>query len=263
MNTPSILKKILDKKLMRVAEEKEQISLNDMITLAEKAKPPSSFSNALKKDELSIIGEIKKASPSKGLIKSNFDPIKIAKEYDGCVDALSVLTEADFFLGSYDYLQSVSEVVELPILCKDFIADEYQIYKAKAIGASAILLIVAMLDKSTIAKFIKLADTLGLDALVETHSVEESNIAIDSSADIIGINNRDLHTFNVDIQTTLDVARHIGKDKVLVSESGINSREDIIMLKDANIDALLVGESFMRCDDIEVKAKELKNAYTS
>jgi len=263
MNTPSILQKILSQKLKRIAEEKELVNLKDMISLAEKAKQRKSFYDALKKDGLSIIGEIKKASPSKGLIKADFNPKIIAKKYEICVDALSILTEEDFFQGKYGYLESVSKVVDLPILCKDFIADEYQIYKAKAIGASAVLLIVAMLDKSTIVKFIKLANSLGLDALVETHSVVEAKIALDSGAVIIGINNRNLHTFNVDLQTTMDIAHLIAKDKIIVSESGINSREDIIMLKDANINAILVGESFMRCDDIEVKAKELKNAYTS
>ena len=263
MNTPSILQKILSQKLKRIAEEKELVNLKDMISLAEKAKQRKSFYDALKKDGLSIIGEIKKASPSRGLIKADFNPKILAKKYEICVDALSILTEEDFFQGKYGYLESVSKVVDLPILFKDFIADEYQIYKAKAIGASAVLLIVAMLDKSTIVKFIKLANSLGLDALVETHSVVEAKIALDSGAVIIGINNRNLHTFNVDLQTTMDIAHLIAKDKIIVSESGINSREDIIMLKDANINAILVGESFMRCDDIEVKAKEFRDAYTS
>lgn len=261
MKTPSILEKILSKKLVSVAREKQLLSPRDMIALANNAKQQSSFYDALAIDGLSIIGEIKKASPSKGLIKADFNPIEIAKEYIGCVDALSILTEEDFFQGSYEYLESVSKIVDLPILCKDFIADEYQIYKAKAIGASAILLIVAMLSETVLNSHISLAKSLGMDALVETHNIDEAKIALDAGADIIGINNRNLHTFDVDIMTTVEVAKIIGKDKIIVSESGINSKNDITAIKHADINAILVGESFMRCDDISAKAKELKDAY--
>lgn len=261
MNTPSILRKIVDKKKVRIAEEKAIVSYDEIKTLAANASTRNSFSEALQKDGLSIIGEIKKASPSKGLIKPQFNPVKIAKEYNTCVDALSVLTEADFFQGSYDYLEAVSKTVDLPILCKDFIVDEYQIYKAKAIGASAILLIVAILDIETITKFIKIAQTLSLDALVETHNIEEVKIAIKAGAEIIGVNNRNLHTFNVDINTTINVSKMIENDKILVSESGISTAYDIIRLKKADINAILVGESFMRSENIEAKAKEFKDAY--
>jgi len=263
MNTPSILKEITAKKLSRIAEEKAAISLNEIKKIAEGAAPKPSFYEALTKEGLSIIGEIKKASPSKGLIKADFNPAEIAKEYSGCVDALSVLTEADYFLGNYDYLAAVSNTVNLPILCKDFIADEYQIYKAKAIGASAILLIAALLDTDTISRFLILAHSLGLDALVETHSIEEAQSAIKSGAKIIGVNNRNLHTFEVDINTTLEISKIIPDEIVLVSESGISTREDIIKIKKANIDAILVGESFMRTGSIAAKAKEFKDAYKS
>ena len=261
MNTPSILDKILIKKLTRVEHEKKQISLEEMKTLAEHANIRSSFYDALKKDGLSIIGEIKKASPSKGLIKPDFDPIKIANEYKSCVDAISVLTEEDFFQGHYDYLSDVAKAVNLPVLCKDFIADEYQIYKAKAIGASAVLLIVAMLDKTQLSKLYNTAKSIGLDALVETHNIDEAMTAISIGADIIGINNRNLHTFEVDIATTLDISKALPADKILVSESGINTKDDIIKLKEAKINAILVGESFMRCNNIGAKAKEFKDAY--
>lgn len=263
MNTPSILKKIVIQKKMRIAEEKAIVSYDEMKTLTANAPTRNSFSEALQKDRLSIIGEIKKASPSKGLIRAQFNPVKIAKEYNTCVDALSVLTEADFFQGSYDYLEAVSKTVDLPILCKDFIVDEYQIYKAKAIGASAILLIVALLDIETITKFLSVAQSLELDALVETHSIEEAEAAIEAGAKIIGVNNRNLHTFNVDINTTIEVSKIIGNDTILVSESGISTAQDIIKLKDVTINAILVGESFMRCNNIEEKAREFKDAYQS
>jgi len=261
MNTPSILKEITAKKLSRIVEEKAAISLNEIKKIAEGAAPKPSFYEALTKESLSIIGEIKKASPSKGLIKEDFNPAEIAKEYAGCVDALSVLTEADYFLGNYGYLEAVSKTVNLPILCKDFITDEYQIYKAKAIGASAILLIAALLDTDTISDFLGIAHSLGLDALVETHSIEEAQSALKSGAKIIGVNNRNLHTFEVDINTTLEISKIIPEDMVLVSESGISTKEDILQIKKAGINAILVGESFMRTDSIEAKAKEFKDAY--
>jgi len=261
MNTPSILKEITEKKLIRVAEEKANVSLDEIKRIGASTPQRPSFYEALKKDGLSIIGEIKKASPSKGLIKADFSPADIAKEYSSCVDAISVLTEADYFLGSYDYLTVVSETVDLPILCKDFIADEYQIYKAKAIGASAILLIAALLDTETIKRFMTIAHSLGLDALVETHNSQEAKSALAAGAKIIGINNRNLHTFEVDINTTIQIAKSIPDDTVLVSESGINTSEDIQIIKEANISAILVGESFMRSENIAAKAKEFKDAY--
>ncbi|MBN2879452.1 MAG: indole-3-glycerol phosphate synthase TrpC [Clostridia bacterium] len=261
MSTPSILKEITENKLSRVAEEKATVSLDEIKHIAASAPQRPSFCEALKKDGLSIIGEIKKASPSKGLIKADFNPADIAKEYSSCVDAISVLTEADYFLGSYDYLAVVSETVDLPILCKDFIADEYQIYKAKAIGASAILLIAALLDTETIKSFLATAHSLDLDALVETHNSEEAKSALAAGAKIIGINNRNLHTFEVDINTTIQIAKSIPDDIVLVSESGINTGHDIQIIKEAKINAILVGESFMRSENIAAKAKEFKDAY--
>ncbi|MEX1375936.1 MAG: indole-3-glycerol phosphate synthase TrpC [Eubacteriales bacterium] len=261
MNKPSILEKILDKKLYRVKQEKEHISLDQIKILSENTQIKNSFYKAIAKDGLSIIGEIKKASPSKGLIKADFDPVKIAKEYADCVDAISVLTENDFFQGHYDYLSAVSQNVDLPILCKDFIADEYQIYKAKAIGASAVLLIVAMLEEKQLSSLYKTAKSIGLDALVETHNIDEAKIAIEIGANIIGVNNRDLNTFDVDITTTIDTAKVIDGKALLVSESGINTKDDISKIKTANIDAILVGETFMKCENISKKAKEFKDAY--
>ena len=263
MSTPSILKKIVTKKITRLIEEKSEVSLKEMVTLALNAANRQKFSTALNINGLSIIGEIKKASPSKGLIRQNFNPVALANEYKNCVDALSVLTEEDFFQGSPSYLKDVADSVSLPILRKDFIIDAYQIYQAKALGASAILLIVAILSPSELEEYIKLANGLGLEALVETHSAEEAKIALEVGAHIIGINNRDLNTFDVDLVTTVNIAKSIPKDKIIVSESGFHTGKDIKRIKDAQIDAILVGESFMKCGDINAKAKEFKDAHAN
>ena len=219
------------------------------------------FYKALKKDGLSIIGEIKKASPSKGIIQANFKPIKMAKKYEESVEAISVLTEEDYFLGSDKYLKEVSERVKIPTLCKDFILDPLQIYKARELGASAVLLIVHMLTKDKLAEFIELAHSLGLDALVETHTKEEIEIALKAKANIIGINNRNLNTFVTSLDTTLNLRALIPKDIVVVSESGIKTTCDIEKLAKVNIDAILVGESFMLEEDVISLAKSFKITY--
>lgn len=221
----------------------------------------TSFSQSLLKNRLSIIGEIKKASPSKGLIKLKFNPVEIAKDYENCVDAISVLTEEHFFCGKNEYLTAVHKTVNLPILRKDFIIDSIQIKEARAIGASAILLITSILKPEQLKKYIDLAEQLGLDSLVEVHNKEEIKIALDSGAKIIGINNRDLNTFNVDLSTTLRLREFISNDIIVVSESGIHTIEDINLIKQADINAILVGESFMRTDNIQKKTMEFKKAY--
>ncbi len=261
MSTPSILKKMVVKKKERLKIEKEKVSLKEMIGMAQKSKAHPSFKDALLKDGLSIIGEIKKASPSKGIIKGDFNPVAIAREYEGCVEAISVLTEEDFFLGSPNYLRDVAKTVDTPILRKDFIFDEYQIYRAKAIGASAVLLIVAILEEGELKYLIETAKRLGLDALVETHSTQEAEIALSAGAEIIGINNRDLNTFEVNLETTVQLAKMIPKGKILVSESGFHTVEDIRKIKKAGVNAVLVGESFMRSGDIKKLSVEFKNAY--
>ncbi len=261
MSTPSILKKIVAKKHERLAEQKQAIKLSDMKAIANDADSRPSFKQALIKDGLSIIGEIKKASPSKGLIKPDFNPVAIAKEYEGCVDALSVLTEEDFFLGSPNYLRDAANAVYMPILRKDFIFDDYQIYHAKAIGASAVLLIVAMLKEIELSNLLETAEKIGLDALVETHSVEEAEIALNAGAEIIGVNNRDLNTFKVDLMTTAKVAEIIPQGKIVVSESGFHTANDIAAIKNTGAHAVLVGESFMRSGDIMKLSAEFKDAY--
>ncbi len=256
-----ILDKIVTEKRKRVELLKEQFTTAHFEKLALEAAERASFYEALKKPGLSIIGEVKKASPSKGLIKPDFDYINIAKDYSKCVDAISVLTEEDFFLGSPKYLQEISETITTPLLRKDFIIDPIQIYEAKVIGASAILLIAGLLDKETVKRFREIAKSLGLDALVETHNMEELEIALGADADIVGINNRDLKTFEVSLENTMKIAREIPKGKIIVSESGIDTIDDIKYLKMVGIDAILVGESFMRTGDICQKAADFKKAF--
>ena len=197
--------------------------------------------------ETAIIAEIKKASPSKGLIREDFEPKKIAKEYEeGGATCLSVLTDEPFFQGKLEYLDSVRSSCELPILRKDFMIDLYQIYETKAYGGDCILLIVAALDIIQLKDFSQLARELNLDILIEAHSEEELNEALSINSKLIGINNRDLTTFEVDKNLAIKLARQIPKDVIVVSESGISSREDILSSKEQGIHSFLIGESFMR-----------------
>jgi len=253
-----ILDKIVEKKKMRLKELNLDIKL--LKEKAGKGESKPSFIEALQKEGLSIIGEVKKASPSKGLIKENFDPLELAIEYERCVDAVSVLTEENFFLGSPEYLKKIANEIRIPVLRKDFIIDEVQIYEAKILGASAILLIVAILDEKKLKKFIKIAESLGMDSLVEAHTKEEIETALRAGAEIIGINNRNLKTFEVDLNTTIELAKLIPKDRVIVSESGIKDEQNIKKLTTAGIDGVLIGEVFMRCDDIGKLARKFKDA---
>lgn len=253
-----ILERIVEKKKARLKELNLEVKL--LKEKAERSESRPSFIEVLQKEGLSIIGEVKKASPSKGVIKENFDPLKLAVEYENCVDAISVLTEEDFFLGKPEYLKEITNKIGIPALRKDFIIDEVQIYEAKTLGASAILLIVAILDGKTLKRFIKIAKSLGLDALIEVHTKEEVEVALRVGAVIIGINNRDLKTFEVNLDTTIELAKLIPKDKVIVSESGIKDEMDIEKLKGAEIAAVLIGEVFMRCDDMGALVRKFKGA---
>lgn len=255
-----ILDKIVEKK-RETLKEKEFLSKEEYIKIIKTLPKHASFYEALKRPGLSIIGEVKKASPSKGLIKKDFNPVDIAKEYEKSVDAISVLTEENFFMGKIQYLKEIKSKSTLPLLRKDFIIDENEIYEAKVNGASCILLITAILDESTLNKFIKIAKSIEMDALVEVHTKAEVYTAIDAGASIIGINNRNLKDFSIDLNTTLNLKELIPNNIVVISESGIHSKEDINFLKKASIDGILVGESFMVCEDILKKAKELKGAY--
>ncbi len=208
------------------------------------------FERALKGDDIAFICEIKKASPSKGIIAEDFPYLDIAIEYERAgAAAVSVLTEPEFFLGSDEYLREISGAISLPTLRKDFIIDTYQIYEAKLLGASAVLLIAEILDQKTLSEYIKIADSLGLSALVESHSLEQMNKALSAGARIIGVNNRNLETFEVDITTSIKLREHVPPDKIFVSESGITNARDIQMLRDNNINAVLIGETLMRSDN--------------
>lgn len=242
--------------------EEKAFSIEELIKKIATVDTRPSFYEAMAKPGLSIIGEIKKASPSKGLIREDFRPVDIAKEYEQAVDAISVLTEEDFFLGHEMYLRDVSAEVSLPTLYKDFVINPNQIYHAKSIGASCVLLIVAILTDRQLSDYITIAESIGMDALVETHTKQEIKRAVAADAKIIGINNRNLKTFHTDIKTTLKLRKYVPKDRVVISESGIFTPEDIKVLKKANINGVLVGESFMR-GDITTMAKSFKEAFGS
>ncbi|GMQ59023.1 indole-3-glycerol phosphate synthase TrpC [Vallitalea sediminicola] len=253
------LEDIIRLKKKRIIEKKYNGHI--LLQKISKTKDRPSFYDAIKKDGLSIIGEIKKASPSKGLIKEDFDPVTLSNIYNDSVDAISVLTEEDYFLGKDSYLREVSENVDIPTLCKDFIIDKNQIYNAKLLGASCVLLIVSILDKEKLNEFIAIVHGLSMDALVEVHSIEEINIALEAGAKIIGINNRDLKTFKTDIKTTMQLRKYIPKDCLVISESGIDRLDCIKELKKADINGVLIGESFMRSNNISEMAKEMRLLY--
>ena len=218
------------------------------------------FKRALSSDDISIIAEVKKASPSKGIIAEDFDYLAIAKEYeDAGASAISVLTEPYFFLGSDDYLKEIAENVNVPVLRKDFVVDEYMIWEAKALGASAILLIVSILDIVQLKKYLDLAHDLGLSAIVEAHDGDEIMRALTVGAEIIGVNNRNLADFTVDIENSINLRRCVSGDVIFISESGIKTKEDVARLKENDVDAVLIGEILMKCDDKKAMISEFKN----
>ena len=244
-----ILDTIVEATKIRVAQEK-QVETPEAVKAAALALPSDTgfpFEAALCQQDFNFICEVKKASPSKGIIAEHFPYLDIAKEYEVAgAAAISVLTEPDFFKGDKKYLQEIASTVKIPVLRKDFIIDEYQIYQAKVWGASAILLICACLDVSTLTKFRELADSLGLSSLVEAHDEHEVQMAIDCGARIIGVNNRNLKDFTVDVQNSVRLRNLVQDDVIFVSESGLETPEDIQVLRDNNIGVALMGETFMR-----------------
>ena len=244
-----ILDKIIEATKIRVAQEK-QVESPEAVKAAALALPSDTgfpFEAALRQQDFNFICEVKKASPSKGIIAEHFPYLDIAKEYEVAgAAAISVLTEPDFFKGDKKYLQEIASTVKIPVLRKDFIIDEYQIYQAKVWGASAILLICACLDVPTLTKFRELADSLGLSSLVEAHDEHEVQMAIDCGARIIGVNNRNLKDFTVDVQNSVRLRNLVQDDVIFVSESGLETPEDIQVLRDNNIGVALMGETFMR-----------------
>ncbi len=256
----TILDEIAGYTRIRVEKAEKQLPLNEMRTLAE-ALPKGSFpfEKALRKDGLSFICECKKASPSKGIIAEDFPYLTIAKEYEAAgADCISVLTEPKWFLGDNDYLKEISRTVKIPCLRKDFTVDSYMIYEAKTLGASAVLLIVSILEKEVLKEYMDLSDDLGLSALVEAHDEREVITALDVGARIIGVNNRNLKDFSVDTGNSLRLRKMIPGDVIFVSESGVSSPSDVKAIRDMGADAVLVGEALMRAPDKKARLKELK-----
>lgn len=247
-----ILEKIVADTRIRIEEEKKKVSPELMKdkALALNLETGFPFLEMLQRKELQFICEVKKASPSKGLIAPQFSYLEIAREYEAAgAGAISILTEPHFFQGSPRYLEEIRQVVKLPLLRKDFTVDEYQIYQAKVLGADAILLIAAVLKEEELRRFQALADALGLSALVEVHDEEELHRAIGAGARILGVNNRNLKDFTVDIQNTLRLRPLVPDTIPLVAESGMKSREDIRQLEEAGISGVLIGETLMRSPD--------------
>jgi len=253
-----ILTTIIEYKKIEVAEHKKRCSLEKLIAFTNNLPSSKSFLNVLKdfqqKKEMALIAEVKKASPSKGIIKEDFHPLEIAKIYEKSgAAAISVLTDEKFFQGSIQYLKDIKKIVNIPVLRKDFIIDEYQIYQTREMGADIILLIASALDNMQLKDFYKLSKELGLDVLLEVHDKKEFDFALtEIDADIIGINNRNLKTFEVSLENTINLIKDTKlNNKYIISESGINSSRDVMLLQSCGTAGILVGETFMKADDIE------------
>lgn len=254
-----IISRIIEEKRRVVEDAKRLRPREELIKEIGKSSVNSSFKKGISRPHhINLIAEIKKASPSKGIIRGDFNPVKIAMTYQAHgASAISVLTDERFFEGKLEHVKMVKECVSLPILRKDFIIDEYQIYESVACGADAILLIADLLSDKEMTGFYQLAVSLGLDVLLEVHDEEDMEKAIATGGDIIGINNRDLHTFKVDLAMTQKLMRLIPAHKIKVSESGIKSYEDVMFLKSLGINAVLIGEAFMEAPDIAAKMQEI------
>ena len=261
-NTPDILQTILAKKVEEVARRKQGMTIANLQEIAENVERPRGFYQALQNKAIAkkpaIIAEIKKASPSQGIIRENFAPIAIAQDYamNGAT-CLSVLTDKEFFQGSEAYLQMVRERCPLPVLRKDFMIDPYQIYEARALGADCILLIVAALEDSQLHELETLAIELGMDVLVEVHDALEMTRALTLKTPLIGVNNRNLRTFQTSLQTTLDLKAQVPEDRLIITESGIHTQDDVKLMQDNGIYTFLVGEAFMRAESPGQKMREL------
>lgn len=256
-----ILDKIVEKTKLRVEALKAGKPLEAVKkeAFAAPGSSPFAFENALKTADIAFICEVKKASPSKGIISEHFPYLEVAREYECAgASAVSVLTEPDFFLGSDSYLKEIKQTIKLPVLRKDFTIDPYQIYEAKVIGADAILLICAVLDTDTMREYIRLADSLGLSSLVEAHDEEELHCALEAGARVVGVNNRNLKTFEVDINTSARLRKLVPADRIFVSESGIKTPEDIAVLKHNGTNAVLIGETLMKSGNITEELARLR-----
>ncbi len=260
--TNTVLDKILARKLEEIAERRPKISLADLRGLSEDQGPARGFVQSIEhkidSGQAAVIAEIKKASPSKGVIREDFFPADIARSYEkGAAACLSVLTDADFFQGHEDYLREARSASKLPVIRKDFLIHEYQIQEARAIGADCVLLIVAALDAHQLHDLNTQALELGMDVLVEVHNREELELAMDLPNKLIGINNRNLHTFEVSLENTFALLEVIPDDRIVITESGIATIDDVAALRGHNVNGFLVGETFMRADDPGLKLMEM------
>ena len=256
----TILDKLAEHARERVTSAKQNISAEEIKKRA-LAMPRGDFEfeKALKKEDIAFICECKKASPSKGIIANDFPYLQIAKEYEAAgADCISVLTEPKWFLGSDRYLQEIAQAVDIPCLRKDFTVDEYMIYEAKCLGASAVLLICSILSKNQIKEYIEICEMLGLSALVEAHDEAEVKTALKCGSRIIGVNNRNLKDFSVDTENSRRLRSLIPKDVIFVSESGVKTPEDVQLLREAGADAVLIGETLMKAADKKKKLNELR-----
>ena len=260
--TQTILDKLADYAKERTEIAKSRVNTTEIKKMAfDMEKGTFAFEKALKKDDLAFILECKKASPSKGLIAPDFPYLQIAKEYEAAgADCISVLTEPKWFLGSNDYLKEIAREVLIPCLRKDFTVDEYMIYEAKTLGASAVLLICSILSKGQIEEYLGICDELGLSAIVETHDEKEVETAVDAKARIIGVNNRNLKDFTVDSGNSKRLRELIPSDRIFVSESGLKTPEDVANIRRAGADAVLIGETVMRAADKAEALKILRSA---
>jgi indole-3-glycerol phosphate synthase len=254
-----ILDDIVAHKKKIIPHLKEVTSIQSLEALACEQPGPLGFGQALTNtSQVALIAEIKRASPSAGWIRHEVDSVALGKTYEACgASAISVLTEETFFKGSVTTLHRVKDEVRVPVLCKDFIIDAYQIYEARAFGADAVLLIVAILTDKELSGFLELCERIELDALVEVHTRREMERALEAGAKIVGINNRDLKTFTIDLSTTVELAAGIPKGTVCVSESGVRSKEDVRFVQEAGVDAVLVGTVLMESDDVGKKVREI------
>lgn len=261
-NTPTILRNILARKAQEVAYRRARVSLGELESRIGEQDPARGFAAAIANQVAAaspaVIAEVKKASPSKGVIREDFQPAQIATSYQaGGATCLSVLTDIDFFQGSDEYLQQARSACELPVIRKDFTVDPYQVVEARAIGADAVLLIVAALADEQMAELAATAAEVGLDVLVEVHDRAELERGLELETQLVGINNRDLHTFDMRLETTLELLPHIPDDRVVVTESGIHTPADVAVMRDQNVHAFLVGEAFMRSEEPGEKLREL------
>ena len=253
-----MLDKIIAQKRQEIEQRKKIATMTYLQERIARQKPPLDIALTLKGDHIRLIAEVKQASPSRGMLSPNLHPIELAQTYaEGGAAAISVLTEANYFMGSIEHLAAIREVVGLPLLRKDFIFDHYQVYESRAYGADALLLIAAVLNQEQLKELVSLSHSLGLRCLVEVHNTGEVERAVLSGAEIIGINNRDLNTFTVDITTTRRLRPLIPQERIVVSESGIKSKRDIEKLGKWGVDAVLVGEALVTAGDVMAKMKEL------